>query len=375
MEGQVTFGLERSPGSLGILRHLPSSQHLSLDLGMAASLAGSINSFKDLEKRGLRNWVVAFSGGKDSTLVSILAVEYIRNYAKPGTTLDVVYSDTLLEIPPLWEIANNTLSTILGRAKKEGLPIETHRVVAPVNQRFWVKMIGKGYPPPKPKFRWCTKRLKIDPAQPVVKSKGKGAVVLTGVRYGESAKRTHRLKTGCSTSGECGQDFWFTQGPKAGDIAYAAPVVNWKTCKVWDFLAMVAPEWGWPTKPLFNLYGNQGIRFGCWTCTLVKRDRAMEAVISVPQWKHLAPLAEFRQYMEAESRNPANRLLRPDGRMGSLTIEFRRELLRELLKTQRRVGLPLISRGEIDEIQKLWEGGEIDRSRRTPKAINPCASE
>lgn len=203
-----------------------------------------------------------------------------------------------------------------------------------------------------------------------MKANGKGSVVLTGVRYGESAQRTHRLKASCSSSGECGQDFWFTKGPRAkGDVAYAAPIVHWKTCKVWDFLAMVAPEWGWPTKALFNLYGNQGIRFGCWTCTLVKRDRAMESVVAVPEWSYLTPLAEFRQYMEAKSRDRANRLLRPDGRLGSLTMEFREELLQRLLKTQEKVGLPLIAQEEIDEIHRLWREGEIERCNRTSRAL------
>ena len=33
---------------------------------------------------------------------------------------------------------------------------------------FFVKVIGRGYPPPTNKFRWCTDRLRIRPVQRMI---------------------------------------------------------------------------------------------------------------------------------------------------------------------------------------------------------------
>ncbi|HEV2449083.1 MAG TPA: phosphoadenosine phosphosulfate reductase family protein [Thermoplasmata archaeon] len=308
--------------------------------------------FDEIAGRQLPRWVVTFSGGKDSTLTALLAADYVAELEHPPH-LDIVYSDTLMEIPAMRKAAASFLCHLRAFARQRGLPIHTRIVRPKVEDRFWVRMIGKGYPPPKPKFRWCTRRLKIAPAATYVNS-GKPTAVLTGVRYGESSGRTGRLVAACTNGGECGQDYWAQKGPKGSNITYFAPVIEWKTCKVWDFLHFVAPLAGWPTQDVYALYGDTSLRFGCWTCTLVRRDKTVEALIAREPGSPLERLHEFREFMWEESRKPENRLVK-NGHLAGLTLEFRQELMSALLGLQSETGCALISEEESEAIQRLWD--------------------
>jgi len=192
----------------------------------------------------------------------------------------------------------------------------------------------------RPKFRWCTKRLKIDPGNLIVKGIPGQRAVLAGVRYGESAARIARLSAKCGRDGECDQDFWFVRGPEQDGANYLAPIVIWKTCKVWDFLAFVSPLMDWPTAGLLSLYGSKYMRFGCWMCTPIRRDGALETVVERQEWNHLRPLGEFRERRDKESRKASNRRVRPDGGPGALDLRFRRRVLRELLELQEKGKVP-----------------------------------
>jgi len=341
--------------------YFPDIRRIEKDPLLTVFFTESINSFRQLEDKEVKNWIITFSGGKDSTLTSILAIEYLKRFA-PDVHIDVVYSDTLIEIPPVRDVALHTLEQIENIAKKEGLNVETHHLAPEMKDRFWVNMLGKGYPPPRPRFRWCTHRLKINPTLPLIQ-KREPAIILTGVRYGESSKRTGQLRASCSRDSECGQSFWFIKGPKRrGNIYYAAPIINWKTCRVWDFLGIYAIELGWDTSKLLELYCVEEIRFGCWMCTLVKEDKAMKALIEHNNdYDYLEKLMEFRNFIDRESRREENRLLRTDGRLGGLTLKFRKHLYRKLLYLQDDINLRLIEASEREYIQNVW--GDYDESK------------
>jgi DNA sulfur modification protein DndC len=312
----------------------------------------SQRAFDEIASRNIPRWVVTFSGGKDSTLTALLAVDYLLQMDGERPGLDVVYSDTLMEIPAMRKAAGSFLRYVRRFSKEHGLPIRVRIVRPTVRDRFWVRMIGKGYPPPKPKFRWCTRRLKIASAAPFVNT-GRPTAVLTGVRYGESAQRTGRLVASCTNGGECGQDYWAQRGPRGSNITYFAPVIDWRTCKVWDFLHFIAPHAGWPTQDVFALYGDTSLRFGCWTCTLVRRDKTVETLIEREPRSPLVKLHEFREFIWTESRKPENRIPK-DGHLGPLSTNFRRRLLSDLLALEKETGLALISEREVDLILAMW---------------------
>ena len=342
-------------GSGPRVESLAQALHDQSDSELSVLFEKSWGVFDEIASRHLPRWVVTFSGGKDSTLAAILASDYVAQMNQPPS-LDIIYSDTLMEIPPMRQAAGSFLDYLSSFAADRKLPIETRIVRPRVEDRFWVRMIGRGYPPPKPKFRWCTKRLKISPAAPFVNT-GVPTAVLTGVRYGESAGRTGRLVASCTNGGECGQDYWAERGPRGSNITYFAPVIDWKTCKVWDFLHFVAPQAGWPTQDVFALYGDTSLRFGCWTCTLVRRDRTLEVLVGRGGDDTLPKLNAFRNEVLYESKLWMNRWPRKHRgvmRKGPLCLRYRIELLERVRGLEADTGLELLSHEEEAEIRALW---------------------
>ncbi len=315
----------------------------------------SFDFFQKLYDKNPNRWVITYSGGKDSTVLTILVLEFLKNHNTKDLTVDVVYSDTLVEIPPLHRIALNFLDYIEVCSNENNLKINTYHVTPPPEERFWVKVLGKGYPPPRPRFRWCTDRLKIRPTKPIIFEGKKPVTILTGVRFDESSGRKARMTASCKGQSECGQGFWFLRGPKGKGISYAAPIAEWTTCQIWDFLYIVAPELGYPTRELFSLYGGDGIRFGCWTCTLVKEDKAMQHLINNydKDSELLIKLLKLRGYLDKESRKIENRVIRPDGRPGKLRFEFRKKLLNKILEIESDE-FTIISDEDLVTIKKYW---------------------
>jgi len=174
------------------------------------------------------------------------------------------------------------------------------------------------------------------------------------VRFGESSSRDNRLNQSCSRGGECGQGLWYQESSrlKAG---YLAPIINWPVCDVWDYLIGFASFLGYPTRDLETVYNGHDTRFGCWTCTVVKQDKAMARTIEQDEWAHLHPLYHFRNHLWDSTRDIKTRLLRKDGTKSKLKKPVRRKLLNELLAIQEEVGMTIISKPEIKYIYKLWE--------------------
>jgi DNA sulfur modification protein DndC len=304
--------------------------------------------------RGTSRWLLAFSGGKDSTSVLVLAVEFLRRRRPAGVSLEVLYADTLLEIPQMARHAERMLAHVEALAGAEGLPLRVQRLRPPPDQTFWVLVLGKGYPVPSFRFRWCTDRLKVRPMRRAAERGDPNAVMLVGVREGESAVRDGRLRQACGR-GECGP----AAVGKAGPFPAVSPIREWRSCDVWDFLVFRAPQWGWPTAGLWRLYGeDEAVRYGCWLCPLVREDRALPAAMKAAEdgeREALAALAAFRERLLAFSRDPGNRDVRPDGRLGRLRREARESLLAELRALEKRSGLLLLSQEEEARIRQIWE--------------------
>jgi len=297
-----------------------------------------------------------FSGGKDSTLLTILVLEYLGDTSngRPATT--VVYSDSMLEFPQAKAVALGSLWFVEALARDEGLPVETRYVRPKVQDSFWVNLIGRGYTPPRAHFRWCTQRLKVNPSWDLVADGSGGQkAVLTGVRFDKSPARKTNLKLSCARAGECGQDFWMRYGPNGSNITYFAPVAFRRTCKVWDFLTFHAPSSGWPTGPLASLYGRQSLRFGCWTCTLVNRDRAAEALIVRGEDEVIERLTAFRTFLDEASRNEELRWRDELGNLRGFSLVFCRLVLDRLLEIQSEVEMPLVSDEEVRAIREIWK--------------------
>jgi DNA sulfur modification protein DndC len=288
-------------------------------------------------------------------------------------------------------------------AQQQGLPFSSHKVQPVVEDSFWVNLIGKGYPAPSQRFRWCTDRLKIEPANRFILDKvaqyGEVVVVL-GVRKSESATRAqvmnlHRIKGSLlSRHSSLPNAFVYT------------PIANFNTSDVWRYLLQVPSPWGNRNQDLVTLYRNaQGgecplvvdrttpscgnSRFGCWVCTVVERNKSMEAMIDNGEdW--LDPLLEYRDLL-ASTQDPAvkrqvREYKRRNGRVmakrgggivfGPYKLEVRKDLLKRLLSVQKRVrsegpnpAEELISAAELHAIRKIWRSEAQDWEDSVPKIV------
>ena len=320
---------------------------LSLPSRITSYYIGRFNeSVQICEKLYERNkrWIVTYSGGKDSTALVVLAL-YVKAL-HPDLDINVTYADTMMEIPQMVNVARRFLEAL-----EKKYPAKVKIVYPDIEDTYWVRMIGRGYPPPGPRFRWCTPKIKIKPSRKFHDDKG---LFITGMRIGESQQRDIRLKNSClaGDSSECGSDAWAQQN----GIDVAAPLINWTAQDVWYFLmkpaATVVPE----VQYVVDLYGNTAMRFGCWMCTVVMKDRTMIALAKSGD-ERVKKLLAFREWIVEESKKTENRYLRNDGKKGRLQIQFRERILNEVIRLQQDVNIPIITQKEIDEIRALMTSG------------------
>ncbi|MBW3513350.1 DNA phosphorothioation system sulfurtransferase DndC [Shewanella sp. NKUCC01_JLK] len=368
-----------------------------------------------------RPWVIGYSGGKDSSAVMSLVYMALQGLDKEQRTkpIFVVSSDTLVETPVVVNHISNSLDAIGKGAKLDQLPISVHKVTPKTEATFWVNLLGKGYPAPTRSFRWCTERMKIDPVSDFIKetvSKYDEVIVVLGSRSQESASRAQVIAKHKIDGSRLARHTTL-----ANAFIYT-PIDTWGVDDVWKILRMCSLEsketaygikniwrddyelewenpWGSKNLTLWNLYkdsSGQGecpmvidettpscgnSRFGCWTCTVVTRDRAMESLIANGEtW--MEPLLKFRDVL-AHTSIPENKDIyrnykRRSGKVsyqyakdgeditverkhvpGPYWLKYRQEWLHQLLqldKQFRKEGreIELITVPELHAIRQHW---------------------
>jgi len=367
-----------------------TDEPLSLRQAMELT-ADSINAYGPR----FRHWAVAYSGGKDSSaMATVLAHIIDLGLIRRPESLTYLYADTRMELPPLQAGAMNLLAEMRDRGFK------TEVVLPPMEDRFMVYMLGKGVPPPKNRFRWCTGQLKVEPMERALVQLRDLAqekiLMMTGVRVGESAARDARIALSCGKDGaECGQG-WFQETIPASIADTLAPVLHWRVCHIWDWLAGSEGN-PFKTGSIADVYGMDnegsrqeiGARTGCVGCNLASKDVALDRVIAREKWAYLAPLKglkpiyaklkephnRLRKFME---RNEDDELSSNPFRMGPLTMAAREWALSEILKIQDEVNAGAVRQGQpeywlIDEEElavirqmiadntwpQRWDGTEI----------------
>lgn len=348
------------------------------------------NSLHELYLKDARPWLVGFSGGKDSTLVAALVFEAVMAVPPEhrNKEINVVCTDTRVEIPAVVEAIETTLARMRKCAADNDLKLEVHLLRPPAEHSFWANIIGRGYPPPNRTFRWCTQRLKIDPVTRFVERRmGRWgeAILHLGARRAESATRAQTLGKRDTRNG-------LTRHPDLPRVWVSNPIEHLSTEEVWAWLLQHPNPWGGDNRALYKLYANAGgggecpihidtstpscgnSRFGCWTCTVVERDKASEGLLASGD-DRMEDLLAFRETL-LEFRNPENgrrdmrRMNGAEG-PGPLKIEARRELLKRLLKLQEETKLILISDEELLLIQQAWKAArDPDDGRGVARIVN-----
>ncbi len=338
-------------------------------------------------------WVIGYSGGKDSTatlqLVWLALSELPREQVKKQ--VHIINTDTMVESPVISKWVQKSLKTMEEAANEQGLPFVTHRLTPAMDNTFWVNFIGRGYPFPRKKLRWCTDRLKIQPVNTFVKDKiaEHGEIIMViGTRKAESARRA---KTMAYYEKKRVRELLSPNQAMVNELVFS-PLEDWNDNDVWVFLMQYKNPWGYSNKELLTLYKGatadnecpmmveKGLpscgksRFGCWVCTMVAQDKSMEAMISNDEEKAwMTPLLEFRNKFGNEELDRDRRSFRKMAgylqgsykqlHHGPYKKEVREEWLRDLLTIQKDINengpeefsdLELITMTELRNIRRIW---------------------
>src|SRR5574340_941064 len=358
-----------------------------------------------------RPWVVGYSGGKDSTTALQLIWHALAKLPKEQLVkpLFIISSDTLVETPKIVDYINSSLKRMNEAAARLGLPFSAHKVMPEIGDTFWVNLIGRGYPAPSTQLRWCTERMKIQPANRFILDKvaryGEVVVVL-GVRTSESATRAqvmslHRMK-----------DSVLSRHTSLSNAFVYTPIEDFSVDDVWTYLLQVPSPWGNNNRDLVTMYRNAqagecplvvytttpscgNSRFGCWVCTVVERDKSMEAMVeNGEEW--LEPMLEYRDLLES-TQNPSvkhqlRELKRRNGQVqmkddgtiipGPYKRDVRKDLLKRLLEVQKQIRRSgpnpdeeLIRFDELEQIRRLWRTENQDWEDSVPRIYREVMGE
>lgn len=308
-------------------------------------------------------WVVPVSGGKDSRAVAQVALALVADGRIAPPRRAVFWTaDTLQEYERFWMQAERALAELTDFSR--GLGIETYSFTAtPVPQNdFWVRIAGYGLVPPTPRMRWCTAKMKIEPARRILRKHGwAGAPLLLGVRKGESSRRDEVLT--CDGGGECGPDALYLSLKRRASTRQqaVAPIMAWGTCAVWDWLELVAPRYGFDNSELAELYGpGRNLRYGCWPCPLVFNDNAGEYLAqSDPKVGEMVRFAGSVLRKGGAAWDPSNREMYYDlsGNLsgdGRLSLDYCHRLYDWMVGFEEKWGYPLLRGWQKGMIQAVW---------------------
>jgi DNA sulfur modification protein DndC len=398
----------------------PVSASAFAEQGFKVSVSERMEVVKNLYLSDPIPWVIGYSGGKDSTATLQLVWKALRQLAPEQLHKDVhvISTDTLVENPIVAQWVAHSLEVMQKAAEEQRLPIRPHRLTPAVKDRFWVNLIGKGYPAPRPKFRWCTSRLKISPSNTFIKEleqKNGEAIVVLGTRKAESTSRAASMKRH-----EGSTRAWLNRNGQLDRSWVFTPVEDWTNDDVWIYLMQEKNPWGFDNNELLGMY--QGAttdgecplvvdsttpscgdsRFGCYVCTMVSQDKSMDAMIQNDGEKDwMAPLLKLRnEKLLTTNDRHLREFRRMDGRLTLMEVAgkadgendvqeasngklyrlvhgpykqtYREELLEELLKTQQEVHarapenvkFDLYTIEDLEEIRRIWlfEKHEIEDS-------------
>jgi DNA sulfur modification protein DndC len=355
-------------------------------------------------------WIIGVSWGKDSTAVLQLVWNAIAALPieKRHKTIYAITTDTLVENPIVAAWVRKSIGQLKIAAKEQQMPIEPHLLYPEIKDRYWVGLIGKGYPAPRLKFRWCTGRLKINASnqfiRDVIRTCGETILVL-GTRKAESSRRAAVMK---KLEEKRVRDRLSPNASLPNSLVYS-PIEDWRTDEVWLYLMQWENPWGNSNKDLFAIYRGAtadnecplvvdtstpscgSSRFGCWVCTLVDSDKSLSAMIQNDEDKEwLQPLIDIRRELDIQNDRDKRDFRRIYGKVelfernvdGKISIEpipgpytkyWREYWLRRVLEAQVQIrqtapeefkDITLITPEELSEIRRIWleEKHEFDDS-------------
>ncbi|KQN96801.1 phosphoadenosine phosphosulfate reductase domain-containing protein [Paenibacillus sp. Leaf72] len=338
--------------------------------------------------------ICAYSGGKDSTVIVQMCVEFALENPEYQDKLHIISASTGVENPIIEQHVRRMKDVILrtlNQRFKNGFGEERYVIVEPlIEDNFVTCIFGKSFSPPTQSFRWCISRLKVGPARTDLMRFSDEEIIVQalGVRSSESSNRTR------SINHHFGDDFYGVHVIRC--IRTAPPIRHWSATDVATFLARHPSPWTeeYSNYQLINIYGfaagmmecpigamitndNDAIkscsgsaaRFGCWSCTVVKEDISLKNLVEAYP-EELSHLYEMRNILKSAQdiryggftgykRSRKAGTFQPG--YGDLTIDMRTILLNHWS----RLGVPM-KEEEILAITKLVRQREIKEGLAIP---------
>lgn len=340
---------------------------------------------------------VAFSGGKDSSFALDLVVKAILGIPEEQRLQEIIvmFSDTLLEMPPVIGQIQNSIQAFQDFCKENRLPFIFKQVSPELQDTFWSKIIGIGYTLPRRDYRWCTDRMKIKPMQKAIDDVLNiygGYIAVTGARKDESADRKERLESNALDG------YLHLKKHSDSRCRLLAPIEDMTQEDVWDYIYTKSESWI-DSNGLGAIYseaagdgdectsvleggeaGNKpgcskSARFGCYCCPLFEKDKTLNNLAVGNEYLKLIEdfrnwLVQFRDghwdkrdvynhrnFKKIEYDRDTHRkgMVSP----GGYSLAFRKEILFKLLEMQDEVQktnpeFEAISLAELEFIQDRW---------------------
>ena len=348
-----------------------------------------------------RPFCVAYSGGKDSSVILYLTVKMLEKLQSKNIKLNkrvlVINSNTLAELPPVLEHLQTSLKQIQSYANQNNLPIEVQEVTPELKNTLNVQLLGVGMPPPSNSLRWCTDKLKVFPIDKKIKEIFPNGrfISIIGTRRDESFSRDARIEK-ASVKGTN-----LKLNDRYKNASNLMPIELWSTKDVWEYLFkqkndLVDIDFLWKlysdasnkdaSECTFVGAGGKHIedgklgcgvsRFGCWQCYMVRdKDKSLDGLMQ-SGYENIDLYKEYRDWYWKTSqlgwektrdvyshRHQGQEFYNKGGEENSkfgmtmpkgMTLKIRKEAFKRTLKLQSQLNEEIITNDEIIEIQKRW---------------------
>jgi DNA sulfur modification protein DndC len=281
-----------------------------------------------------RPWIIGFSGGKDSTCLVQLVWNALSELSpeKLQKQVYVISSDTLVESPQIAARITGSLNKMEKHGQEQHLPLSTNLLRPKIEDTFWVRLLGLGYPAPTVMFRWCTDMLKINNADRFIEEKVSEygeAIVLLGMRKSESISRHQTMNLYKIDNSLLSRHSKFAQ------TYIYTPIEDFSAEDVWNYLLQNKNPWNENNRDLLALYQDAnasecplvvdtstpscgGGRFGCWTCTVVEKQSYLTNLIeNGEEWMEILAVLreELVQTQKPEAWEKVREQKRRNGRV------------------------------------------------------------
>lgn len=209
---------------------------------------------------------------------------------------------------------------------------------------------------------------------------GPRPLIVVGTRRGESAQRD-RAFARAGDNGNLGPVFQ-KQMEGGLDTNLYLPIAGYSLTDVWDCLSEIPSPESIDIHELADVYQFGGgecpmvrdtndkpcasARFGCWVCTVVRKDKSAENLVAAG-FTELGPYSQFRSWI-SEIRNDLS--LRCDRRRngqigpGPFRLKTRKMILAHVRKLEKEIGCTLINEREEQFIRQLWKLDTASNSYR-----------